>query len=349
MSYYADITRHADLDMLTKERLIGFLRSGHPLRVEFWNAWRHEGDWELLGWQEADLSGADLRGVTLSLIDLTKANLSDATLDGAQLNGTLLRGANLSGASLVGASLREADLTAASLRGADLSGVDLGAVKTLDGAAWLGAKLREAAGLDAKQVLGKPIGEESGGRHAEAVEAYRALRFYFESRGEYRAADRAHRALKRAAILRHVPVRLRRLCPRRRFDEAHCQPSLLRWLGLVMSGAVAGHGTSLLRPAVWLAGVVIGFGLIYLAWGLITDVPGCGFLEFNIAPPTLDCQPSRNLLDALAFSLGSLAPGGTGVVQPYLSGVWIIQTIEGVIGFVLLGVWGYAIGRRMGR
>ena len=105
----------------------------------------------------ANLSGANLSGASLTWATLRDANLSGASLRAANLTWAVLMGVNLAkadliaarlgGASLYDADLREADLALANLREADLTEAEL-AVGILP----MGADLRGAKNLTAKQV-----------------------------------------------------------------------------------------------------------------------------------------------------------------------------------------------------
>jgi hypothetical protein len=59
------------------------------------------------------------------------------------------------------------------------------------------------------------------------------------------------------------------------------------------------------------------------------------------------CEPTRNLIDNLLFSLGAMTTADVGRVQPYLPNIGFLMTLETLIGIALTGLVGFVLGNKL--
>jgi uncharacterized protein YjbI with pentapeptide repeats len=315
---------------------------------------------------EARLEGADLGGAHLEGANLNGARLEKADLMGAWLEEAQLRGAQLDGVRLYEARLKGADLRRARLRDVELSSIAAGGlegVKLYQTYFWGVLSLRYEQFLDENRDARGPRGlwlglwnwrdkstiwEEKEGHFREAKDVFKTLKGYFEDAGDYEGANWAYVREQLMEKLMHCPRPARWLYPhwRGRWNEDYCEPRRLEWLRLEFAEKIANYGDSLLRPVFWLGVVVVGFAALYLALGASTAMPGCGYADLSVNWQE-GCEPTRNLIDNLLFSLGAMTTADVGRVQPYLPNIGFLMTLETLIGIALTGLVGFVLGNKL--
>lgn len=345
---HEDVKAPEDLDRLDKEGLIAFLRSERVDRWALWDGWRRGNEWaEPVDLRDADLSGLDLHGMDFIEAHVEGASFSNANLAGAYLWEAYLPGACLTQADLRQAHLRDTDLS--SLAKGGLQGVRL--YQTFFGGV---LSLRYEQFLEHENPKGTPtIWEHTEGRFSEAKDVYKTLKGYFENVGDYEGANWAYRHEQEMEKLMYVPEWARWMYSRWKWELSeerdttyklvkvvYWKPNTIEWLRLEIADKLAGYGLSLVKPLFWLVMLILGFGLIYWAFGLVTALP-CGYPN----PP--ECAPSRNFVDALLFSLGAMTTIDVGNVQPYLSHVGILTSVEALLGIALTGLFGFVLGSKL--
>jgi uncharacterized protein YjbI with pentapeptide repeats len=314
--------------------------------------------------EETVLIGARLEGALLSWTRLEGASLRGANLKGADLieaclEGTDLRGANLEEANLRGASLKKADLRQAHFRDSALSILEDGGLNRvrLYQTYFRGVlSLRYEQFLENENPRGKStIWEHTEGRFSEAKDIYKTLKGYFEDAGDYEGANWAYKNEQDMEKLMYVPRWARWLYPAWKWEPSQeedergkvfWKPSIVEWLRLEIADKLAGYGLSLSRPLMWLALISGAFTIIYIAGGMVTAIPGCGYAELA-GSARHDCAPTYNLIDNFLFSLGALTSTEIGTLRPYLSHVGILITIEILLGIALTGLFGFVLGNKL--
>lgn len=314
--------------------------------------------------RKACLRGAVLDGASMKHCDLYDADLRDVILDEADLEH-----ATLTRAMLDGSDLRWADLSHAKLRWATLENVALSTAAHLDDLSLFETSFRGIASLRYQQFLNdnhkakglrrtwlrltnrlyeSSIWEEQQGRFEEARDVFASLKGFFEDAGDYEAANWAYIREKTMRKLWRVPRGFRWLYPRWRGVPAfRYDPDLFEWIALEFSDKMANYGESLRRPIFWLAMLIVGFATYYWAFGLITDVPGCGYLFQSGLPYPEKCVPTYDFLDALQFSLASTATTDPGEIQPLVAHLGVLTSIQALLGIMLTGLLGFVLGNKL--
>ena len=277
---------------------------------------------------EADLSGARLDEASLRGGNFAQANFSEASLKKARLDGARLRGADFSGARLEGASLAGADLSQASLPRVNLSGTDLAHVRLAG--AWL-----ENTRMRADQ-LGGMVGEERDRDYAAARQAYVALEGNFRSLGDAVGeswAFRKSRSMAKAEKRRLAQAAL---------AERRFRPAIQAGLGWLSDGFVewlCDYGESLWRVVRAFFTTVLAFALLYGVTGSLTRAAGAERLI------------NRNPFDLLVFSfINMLSTSAPDIgIRPANELVVLLVSLQGALGIVLIGLFGYVLGNRMHR
>ena len=74
--------------------------------------------------------------------------------------------------------------------------------------------------------------------------------------------------------------------------------------------------------------------------------PGCAYADLSTAWRP-GCAPTHNYLDALRFSLGAITTMSVGRVQPYISQVELLASVEALFGIALTGLFGFILGNKL--
>lgn len=255
--------------------------------------------------EDGELAGAYARGASLQRVSLTRADCS-----GVDFSEARLQRVDLSAANCTGVDFSDAHLHGANLRQADLRRVIFSVDTRLAGATFAGALLHgiQWRGVDLSETdlrEAKRIGDEARAKAAplrdkpewyrHAAEAYGSLSSALRQCGlaresvafHYRSALMDQRASKYEFITRllflapHVPSRpeggaaqrTRTGVPRRIARFLTGPAHLLRWIGSMLLGAVAGYGDAPWRALVSYAVVVTAFAAGYFAVSAPTSQP----------------------------------------------------------------------------
>lgn len=288
---------------------------------------------------------ADLWGAEFDRADADQTNFRDARLDEANLSETNLTHSDFSGASLkraklVGSRLRAANFLGAKLDGADLSGADLSGTNLvrldlstckLRHVRLAGAWLSETR-LRIEQ-FGGALGEEIAGDYAAAEESYLALERNLTSIG---SKDEASWAYKKA---RRMGRTHSGACARAAWhakDRSALVRHGYRWSEDRFVEWLCDYGESLSRIARAFVVLIALFALLYgLAGGLLGD----------------GGQPTRNPIDLVSYSALNMLTSNPPDIGLKTVGrlTNILVGIEGALGIVLLGLFGFVLGNRLRR
>lgn len=291
----------------------------------------------------ADLWGTDFTGADADDTVFRDARLDEAKLGDANLTHADFEGASLAKAVLAGSRLRGASFTGAKLDGADFSGADLSdtnlvrlnlATCRLRHAKFSGAWLNGTR-MQVEQ-LGGAVGEEVAGSFAAAQASYLALEQNWKSIGDQDSASWAYKRGRRMG--RHHAGTQARSAWQERDWRAFAKHGY-RWVADRFVEWLCDYGESLsriTRAFVLLIGV---FAVLYgLTGGLI-------ILEGPEAGPTynpLDLM-SYSALNMMTANPPEIGLKPTGRVTNLLVG------IEGAVGIILMGLFGFVLGNRLRR
>jgi len=290
--------------------------------------------------QNADLSGANLLLADFTGADLEGANLSDTTSASEKELGHIRRGPRFRDAILRGARMRNcycvmSDFTGARLAGADLTGADLEAANLssndLAGAALRGANLTNAnlrntdlsaAGLREARLSNADLtGADLSGADVSSTDL-RGANF-----------DNAHVSgirYDRKATFRGIRVancygssRFRRFAQDQEYIEEFKESyPAAYWCWLMLTDC----GRSMVRVALWSAGLVLLFAFIYNALGehafAVTNKVTLGWNLFTAA--------YCSVVAFTAFGLGDITP------LTRVSASFVM--VEVIVGYVMLGI-----------
>ncbi|SEH40480.1 Uncharacterized protein YjbI, contains pentapeptide repeats [Methylobacterium sp. 275MFSha3.1] len=291
----------------------------------------------------ADLWGADFSGADADDTVFRGARLDEAKLADANLTHADFAEASLTKASLAGSRLRGAHFTGAKLDGADLSGADLSdtdlvrlnlATCRLRHARFAGAWLNGTR-MSVEQ-LGGAVGEEVAGAYDAAQASYLALEQNWKSIGSHDAASWAYKRGRRMGRF-HAGQQARAAWSDR--DWSGFLRHGYRWTADRFVEWLCDYGESLSRIARAFALLIVLFGGLFgLTGGLfIVEGPEAG--------------PTYNPLDLLSYSALNMMTANppeiglkpTGRVTNLLVG------IEGGVGIILMGLYGFVLGNRLRR
>ncbi len=283
----------------------------------------------------ADFKGADaddcvFRGARLDEADLSDVNLTHADFTGASLKktklvGSRLRGADFSGAKLDGADLSRADLAEANLVRLDLMSCCL--VHARFAGAWL-----DGTRLSVTQ-LGGMVGEEADGAYEAARLSYLVLEQNMKGLGRHEEASWAYKRGRRVGRY-HAGVQAKAAYAAR--DPHATLRHGYRWTADRFAEWLCDYGESLSRIARALSLAIVLFAAGYgLTGGLILEGPEHA-PTYN--PIDLMTYSALNMLTANPPEIG-MKP--TGRVTNLLVGV------EGAVGIILLGLFGFVLGNRL--
>ncbi|WP_147078446.1 pentapeptide repeat-containing protein [Methylobacterium haplocladii] len=291
---------------------------------------------------EADLWGADLtgadadytvfRGARLDEADFSDVNLTHADFEGASLKktrfvGSRLRGANFSGSKLDGADLSEADLSDTTLVRLDLSTCKLRHARFAG--AWLeGTRFRI-------EQLGGAVGEEIAGEYEGAQSSYLAIERNLKSIGSHDGASWAYKRGRRMGR-RHAGAQARAAWKRR--DGSGLLRFGYRWLADRFVEWLCDYGESLSRIARAFALTIGLFAAGYwLTGGLLLEGP--------------EHRPTYNVVDLVSYSALNMLTANPPEIglKPVGRVTNLLVGIEGALGIVLLGLFGFVLGNRLRR
>ncbi|MDX7952958.1 pentapeptide repeat-containing protein [Lichenihabitans sp. Uapishka_5] len=294
-------------------------------KADLWGARFDACDADEASFAAARLDEASLKGGNFAQGDFRGASLKKARLEGARLRGADFADARLEGANLAGADLSQASLPRVNLTATDLTHVRLGG-------AWL-----ENTRLRVEQ-LGGQVGEERDGEFAAARQAYVALEGNFRSLGDavgeswaFRKSRRMGRAEKNRAA-------------RAAWAERQWRPALVAGFGWLSDSFVewlCDYGESLWRVVRAFFTTVLGFALCYGLTGSLTRTAAAGAAR----------APTRHLLDLVVFSfINMLSTSAPDIgIRPANELVVLLVSLQGALGIVLIGLFGYVLGNRMHR
>jgi uncharacterized protein YjbI with pentapeptide repeats len=271
---------------------------------------------------EADFTEADLSGVDLSGASLKKARLGGARLRGAKLDGAVMDGAHLDGADLSNASLPRLNLQTCSLKHARLAG------------AWL-----ENTRLRAEQ-LGGAVGEELTGEYHAARDAYVVLEQNFRTLGN---GDSASWAFRKGRLMGKLHERETALHAVRQRDWRKTMRHGLGWLSDAFVEWLCDYGESLWR-------VMRAFGTLILAFALFYGVTH-SLVRISAGPGGDSKQVTESPFDLLVYSfLNMLSTSAPDIgLRPVSPVFYLVTSLQGAVGIVLIGLFGYVLGNRMHR
>ena len=271
---------------------------------------------------EADFTEADLSGVDLAGASLKKARFGRARLRGAKFDGATLDGADLDGADLSNASLPRLNLQTCSLRHVRLAG------------AWLdNTRMRP-------EQLGGAVGEELAGEFHAARDAYVALEQNFRTLGNGDAASWAFRKSRRMGKL-HARAAALEAWRQRQWRQGPGHG--LAWLSDAFVEWLCDYGESLGRVVRAFCTLVLAFAAFYGATRSLVRVaagPAGDVRTVTESPFDLIAYSFLNMLSTSAPDIG-LRP-----VRPLF---YLVTSLQGAVGIVLIGLFGYVLGNRMRR
>ncbi len=272
---------------------------------------------------EADFTGADLSGVDLSGASCKKAKFIGARMRGTRLDGAALDGASFDGADLANASLARLNLQTCSLKHIRLAG------------AWL-----DNTRLHPEQ-LGGAVGEELAGEYHAARDAYVVLAQNFRGLGNGDGASWAFRKGRRMGKLHERETAWHGWKQR---HWRHVVRHGLAWLSGEFVEWLCDYGESLWRVLRAFATLVLLFAGFYGATQSLVRVT---------TGPAGEITRSftENPLDLLVFSLlNMLSTSAPDIgLRPSSPIFYLATSLQGAVGIVLIGLFGYVLGNRMHR
>ncbi len=271
---------------------------------------------------EADFTEADLTGADFSGASLKKARLGGAKLRGARLDNAVLDGAHLDGADLSNASLPRLNLQTCSLKHARLAG------------AWLdNTRLRV-------EQLGGAVGEEVARDYHAARDAYVVLQQNFRTIGN---GDGASWAFRKGRLMGKLHERETALHGFRQREWRKMTRHGLGWLSDAFVEWLCDYGESLWRVMRAFATLIIGFALFYAATESLVRVsagPAGEIKRVTESPFDLLVYSFLNMLSTSAPDIG---------LRPVSPVFYLVTSMQGAVGIVLIGLFGYVLGNRMHR
>lgn len=295
-------------------------------QADLWGVVLDEADADESIFRNARLDEASLASGNFAAADFTGASLKKVKFDGA-----VLRAANFEGARLEGASLRDADLSRASLPRINLLSCDLA------GARFAGAWL-ENTRLRMEQ-FGDGIGEEAAGEFEAARQAYIAIEQNFRSLGDSEGSSWAFR--KRRIMGKHHAGRSARVA----WNDKQARAAIVqasRWASDVFVEWLCDYGESLWRTVRAFFATILFFATIYGVTGALTRAVATGGPARSVTrnPVDLFVYSFMNMLSTSAPDIG---------IKPANEVVFLMSSLQGALGIVLIGLFGYVLGNRLHR
>ncbi len=267
---------------------------------------------------EADLSGGDLTGASLK-----KAKFGGCKLHGAKFDGATVDGAHFDGADLSNASLPRLNLQTCSLKHVRLAG------------AWLDAtRLRP-------EQLGGAVGEEIAKEYHAARDAYVVLEQNFRGLGNGDGASWAFRKGRRMGKLHEFET------ARHAWKQKHWRKVIIHgtgWLSDAFVEWLCDYGESLWRVMRAFGVLIFVFAGFYGATESLVRVTTGQGGEISRAK-------TENVFDLLAYSfLNMLSTSAPDIgLRPVSPIYYLVTSMQGAVGIVLIGLFGYVLGNRMHR
>lgn len=271
---------------------------------------------------EADLGGGDLSGADFAGASLKKARFPKAKLRGVKFDGANLDGAHFDEADLSNASLPRTSLLTCSLRHVRLAG------------AWLdNTRVRV-------DQLGGAVGEELAGEYDAAREAYVVLEQNFRGLGNGDDASWAFRKGRRMRKL-HALAAARRARHAGMWRTAVAET--LSWASDCFVEWLCDYGESLWRVLRAFLVTILSFAAFYGATGSLTRLADTAAGPAKVV--------TRNPADLLVYSfLNMLSTSAPDVgLHPIGPMFYLLTSLQGAVGIVLIGLFGYVLGNRMHR
>lgn len=291
----------------------------------------------------ADLWGTDFTGADADDTVFRDARLDEAKLGDANLTHADFEGASLTKAVLAGSRLRGASFTGAKLDGADFSGADLSdtnlvrlnlATCRLRHARFSGAWLNGTR-MQVEQ-LGGAVGEEVAGSFAAAQASYLALEQNWKSIGDQDAASWAYKRGRRMG--RHHAGAQAWAAWKERNWQAFLRHGY-RWIADRFVEWLCDYGESLSRIT---RAFILLIGLFAVLYGL---TGGLIILEGPEAGPTYN---PLDLLSYSALNMMTANPPEIGL-KPTGRVTNLLVGLEGAVGIILMGLFGFVLGNRLRR
>ncbi|MFC0194086.1 pentapeptide repeat-containing protein [Aureimonas pseudogalii] len=270
--------------------------------------------------------GARLEEADLRDVNLTHADFTGASLKLAKLAGSRLRGANFSNARLDGADLSGADLSGTTLTRLNLSTCNLRHARFAG--AWIeGSRMR-------MEQIGGAVGEEVAGEFEAAQASYLALEANFTSIGAKDEASWAYKSGRRmgrsaAGAKAKAALRERRT---RTFLAA-----FYRWSADRFVEWLCDYGESMSRITRAFAILILVFAVLFgLAAGLVPAGATAG---------------TRNVLDLVSYSALNMMTANPPEIglDPVGRFTNFLVGLQGAVGIILMGLFGYVLGNRIRR
>lgn len=271
---------------------------------------------------EADFAGANLAGVDLTGASLKKARFGGARLRGAKFDGATMDGAHFDGADLSNASLPRLNLQTCSLKHARLAG------------AWLdNTRLRP-------EQLGGAVGEEVAKEFHAARDAYVVLEQNFRSLGN---GDGASWAFRKGRLMGKLHERETALHGWAQRDWRKAARHGANWLSDAFVEWLCDYGESLWRVMRAFGTLIVLFAALYgitESLDRVTQGPAGEIKRVTENPFDLLVYSFLNMLSTSAPDIG---------LRPASPVIYLVTSLQGAVGIVLIGLFGYVLGNRMHR
>ena len=271
------------------------------------------------------------RGARLDEAKLVDANLTQSDFEGASLTRARLTGSRLRGASFTGAKLDGADFSGADLSDTDLVRLNL-ATCDLRHARFAGAWLNGTR-MGVEQ-LGGAVGEEVDGAYERAQASYLALEQNWKSIGSHDAASWAYKRGRRMGRF-HAGSQARAAWTVR--DAKGCLRHGYRWSADRFVEWLCDYGESLSRIVRAYVLLIVVFAVFY------------GLTSGMIVSAGAEAGPTHNPLDLLSYSALNMMtanPPEIGI-KPVGRVTNLLVGIEGAVGIILMGLFGFVLGNRL--
>ncbi|KQT61301.1 hypothetical protein ASG54_24380 [Aureimonas sp. Leaf460] len=287
------------------------------------------------GWG-ASFAGADadrtsFRKARLDEADLSDANLTFSDFSGASLKRTRLAKSRLRGAVFANATLSGTDLTGADLSDTKLVRLDLSTCQLRHirlAGAWIeGCRIRV-------EQLGGAVGEEVAGDYEGAKASYTALEANFASIGAKAEAGWAYKRGRKMGCL-GAGAKARAAFRQRAWKTVFV--SGYHWAADRFVEWLCDYGESMSR-------IVRAFVMLILVFAALYGISG------GLVPEGAP-RATRNVVDLLSYSALNMMTSnppeiGLSVVGRFAN---ILVGLQGAIGIILMGLFGYILGNRIRR
>ncbi len=284
----------------------------------------------------ADFTGADADRTIFRKARLDEANLSDvnltfsdfegASLKGTKLRGSRLRGSNFAGATLSGTDFEGADLSETRLIRLDLSNSNLRHAR-FNGAWVEGCRLRV-------EQLGGAVGEEIDRNYDGARGSYSVLEANFTSIGAKAEAGWAYKKGRKMGCLSSW-TKAREATHRKDWG-----PALLHtyaWASDRFVEWLCDYGESMSRV---LRAFLILIALFAALYGLLGGLVPHG-----------EETATHSLIDIVSYSALNMMTSNPPEIGMSVVGrtANILVGLQGALGIILMGLFGYILGNRIRR